>query len=79
MFVSPRSPTDTISMPKITTVPVWLTLNNIPDQLYSILGIKWIASGIGEPMLTEKPWLDPTEMGKTKILVEVNLDKLFSQ
>lgn len=55
MFVSPLSPTDTISVPEITTVPVWLTLNNISDQLYSILGIKWIVSGIGEPMLTEKP------------------------
>ncbi|KFK25946.1 hypothetical protein AALP_AA8G183400 [Arabis alpina] len=36
-------------------VPVWLTLKNIPYQVYSFKGIKWIASGIGEPMLTEKP------------------------
>ncbi|ESQ33563.1 hypothetical protein EUTSA_v10009948mg [Eutrema salsugineum] len=70
-------PAATISIPEITTVPVWLTLNNIPDQLYSILGIKWIASGIREPMLTEKPWLDPTQMGKAKILVEVKLDRPF--
>lgn len=75
MFVSPWSPSDTISVPKITTVPIWLILNNILDQLYSILGVLWIASDIVEPMLTEKPWLDPTEMEKAKILVEVKLDK----
>lgn len=56
-----------------------MTLKNIPDQLYSIKGVKWIASGIGEPMLTEKPWLYPTHMGETKILVEVKLDKPFPQ
>ncbi|ESQ38705.1 hypothetical protein EUTSA_v10029298mg, partial [Eutrema salsugineum] len=48
-------------------------------QLYSIKGIKWIASGIGEPMLTSRPWLDPTQMGEAKILVEVKLDKPFPQ
>ncbi|CAF2110446.1 unnamed protein product [Brassica oleracea var. botrytis] len=49
------------------------------DQLYSIKGIKWIASGIGEPMLTSRPWLDPTQMGEAKILVEVKFDKPFPQ
>ncbi|KAF3588284.1 hypothetical protein F2Q69_00031160 [Brassica cretica] len=35
------------------------------------------ASGLGEPMLTHKPRLDPTKMGEAKILVEVELDKPF--
>lgn len=30
-------------------------------------------------MLFNKPWLDPTLMGETKILVEVKLDKSLSQ
>ncbi|CAA7020037.1 unnamed protein product, partial [Microthlaspi erraticum] len=30
-------------------------------------------------MLTEKPWLDPTQMGRAKVLVEVKLDKPFPQ
>ncbi|CAN6904634.1 unnamed protein product, partial [Brassica oleracea] len=41
------------------------------------LGISHIASGLGEPMLTHKPRLDPTNMGEAKILVEVELDKPF--
>ncbi|XP_024009972.1 uncharacterized protein LOC18008705 [Eutrema salsugineum] len=79
MFVSNWTPAETISLPEITTVPVWLTLKNIPYQLYSFVVIKWIASGIGEPMLTEKSWLDPTQMGEAKILVEVKLNKAFPQ
>ncbi|CAN7104142.1 unnamed protein product [Brassica rapa subsp. narinosa] len=50
---------------------------NIPFQMYSIKGIDWIASGICEPMLTSKPWLDPSLMGEAKILVEVKQDKSF--
>ncbi|KAJ0238133.1 hypothetical protein HA466_0242440 [Hirschfeldia incana] len=77
MFVSAWNPSETISLPEIKTIPIWLTLKNIPFQLYSIEGIDWIASGIGEPMLTSKPWLDPTSIGEAKILVEVKLDRPF--
>lgn len=55
---------------------VWLTLKNIPNQLYSIKRISWIGLGLGTPILTSKPWFDPTHMGEAKILVEV--DKPFS-
>ncbi|KAL0721894.1 hypothetical protein Bca4012_036493 [Brassica carinata] len=41
------------------------------------LGISHIASGLGEPMLTHKPRLDPANMGEAKNLVEVELDKPF--
>ncbi|VYS68211.1 unnamed protein product [Arabidopsis thaliana] len=79
MFVSTWSPVANFEVPEITTIPAWLTLKNIPNQLYSFKGIKWIASGIGETMLTSRPWLDPTQMGEAKILVEVKLDKPFPQ
>lgn len=35
LFVSAWNPVGTISLPEITTIPVWLTLRNIPNQLYS--------------------------------------------
>ncbi|KAF3585473.1 hypothetical protein F2Q69_00027114 [Brassica cretica] len=41
------------------------------------LGVRHIASGLGEPMLTHRPRLDPTSMGEAKILVEIELDKPF--
>ena len=77
MFVSAWNPLETISLPEIKTIPIWLTLKNMPFQLYSIEGIDWIASANGEPMLTSKPWLNPTSIGEAKILVEVKLDRPF--
>ncbi|CAN6857088.1 unnamed protein product [Brassica oleracea] len=77
MFVSAWNPSETISLPEIKTILIWLTLKNIPFQPYSTEGFGWIASGIGEPMLTSTPWLDPTSIGEAKILVEVKLDRLF--
>ena len=45
--------------------------------MYSIAGISHIASGLGAPIATHKPRLDPTLMGEAKILVEVELSKVF--
>ncbi|XP_023643263.1 uncharacterized protein LOC111831917 [Capsella rubella] len=52
MFVAPWSAADTFDIPEISTIPVWVTLKNIPNRLYSISGISHIASGLGAPMAT---------------------------
>ncbi|XP_013607538.1 PREDICTED: uncharacterized protein LOC106314153 [Brassica oleracea var. oleracea] len=77
LFVAPWNPVDSFKTPEISTLPVWVTLKNIPYSCFSRLGISHIASGLGEPMLTHKPRLDPINMGEAKILVEVELDKPF--
>ncbi|XP_020889746.1 uncharacterized protein LOC110230641 [Arabidopsis lyrata subsp. lyrata] len=77
MFVAPWSTAETFDIPAISTIPVWVTLKNIPHRLYSISGISHIASGLGAPMATYKPRLDPSLMGEAKILVEVELSKAF--
>ncbi|CAG7879861.1 unnamed protein product [Brassica rapa] len=80
MFVVPWSPAPSLAdLPEITTIPLWVTLKNIPHCLYSLWGISWIASGLGAPMLSNKPWLDPTFMGEAKLMVEVELEKAFPQ
>ncbi|KAF8046748.1 hypothetical protein N665_3463s0002, partial [Sinapis alba] len=79
MFVAPWTPAATLALPEITTVPVWVTLKSIPSRLYSIEAISWIASGLGEPMVTNKPWLDPTQVGESKLLVEVEIEKGFPE
>ena len=48
-------------------------------HVFSRLCISHITSGLGEPMLTHKPLLDSTNMKKSKILVEAELDKPFSE
>ncbi|XP_023646042.1 uncharacterized protein LOC17896692 [Capsella rubella] len=77
MFVAPWTTDATLALPEITSVPVWVTLKNIPSRLYSHWGISWIASGLGEPITTDKPRLDPFLMGVAKIMVEVELEKGF--
>ncbi|KAG7640667.1 Zinc finger CCHC-type [Arabidopsis suecica] len=77
MFVAPWSTADTFDLSEISTIPVWVTLKNIPNRLYSIPGISHIASGLGAPMATYKPRLDPSLMSEANILVEVELSKAF--
>lgn len=68
MFVAPWTSSESLSLLEISTIPLQVTLKNILSQLYSILGIEWIASGLGEPMLSHKPWLDPTMFGEASLL-----------
>ncbi|ESQ44319.1 hypothetical protein EUTSA_v10006382mg [Eutrema salsugineum] len=77
MFVASWTPEASLAIPEIKTIPVWVTLKNIPNILYSTPGISHIASGLGAPMATHKPRLDPILMGEAKILVEVELSKAF--
>ncbi|KAF8079465.1 hypothetical protein N665_1026s0022 [Sinapis alba] len=77
LFVLPWTPEGSFEIPEISTLPVWVNLKNIPDCCYSRLGISHVASGLGEPILTHKPRLDPTSMGEAKVLVEMELDRDF--
>ncbi|KAF2596121.1 hypothetical protein F2Q68_00011565 [Brassica cretica] len=63
LFVLPWTPEGSFNIPEISTLPVWANLKNVPDCCYSRLGISHVASGLGEPILTHKPRLDPTSMG----------------
>lgn len=73
----PWIPHGSFKIPEVSTLPLWVNLENIPDCCYSRLGISHIASGLGEPILTHKPRLDPTNMGEAKVLVEMELDRDF--
>ncbi|XP_018448228.1 uncharacterized protein LOC108819674 [Raphanus sativus] len=77
LFVSPWKPANSLKVPEVSTIPVWVNLKNVPDCCYSRLGLSHVASGLGEPMQTHKPRLDPTTLGEAKLLVEVELDKPF--
>ncbi|CAF1725999.1 unnamed protein product [Brassica oleracea] len=72
MVVAPWTPEATLAIPKIKTIPIWATLKKIPNIIYSIPG-----TGLGAPMATHKPRLDPIHMGEAKNLVEVELSKAF--
>lgn len=77
LFVLPWIPEGSFKIPEVSTLPVWVTLKEIPDCCYSRLGISHVASGLGEPILTHKPRLDPSNMGEAKVLVEMELERDF--
>ncbi|KAL0897414.1 hypothetical protein Bca101_081375 [Brassica carinata] len=79
LFVLPWTPEDSFKITEFSTLPVWATLKNIPDCCYFRLGISHVASGLGEPILTHKPRVDPTTMDDAKVLVEMELDRDFSK
>lgn len=72
--VYPWSPEGLLELEELKFAPTWAILRNVPPQLYSLDGISVIASGIGEPLHTEKSRLDPINMGMTKVKVVINLD-----
>lgn len=71
--VFPWSPDGNLAPQDLESAPTWVILRNVPPQLYSLDGISVIASGIGEPLHTEKSRLDPYNFGNTKIKVEIDL------
>ncbi|XP_010527291.1 PREDICTED: uncharacterized protein LOC104804647 [Tarenaya hassleriana] len=61
------------------SAPIWVNLTNIPAELYSLKGISYIASGISEPLHTDKMRLDPLSVGEAKVKVEVQLGAILPQ
>ncbi|XP_010541166.1 PREDICTED: uncharacterized protein LOC104814690 [Tarenaya hassleriana] len=72
--VAEWSTTATFRKTMLTSAPIWVNLTNIPAELYSLKGLSYIASGIGEPLHTDKMRLDPLTVGEAKVKVEVQLD-----
>ncbi|KAG7577371.1 Endonuclease/exonuclease/phosphatase superfamily [Arabidopsis thaliana x Arabidopsis arenosa] len=76
--VTAWSPTATLTPLKLVSLPIWVILKDVPPQLYSLPGLSTIASGIGEPLHTEKYQLPPLAMD-TRIKVEILLKKVLPQ
>lgn len=68
--VYPWSADGNLVAEELLFAPTWAVLKNVPPQLYSLDGISVVASGIGEPLHTEKSRLDPYHFGDTKVKVE---------
>lgn len=73
--VYPWSADGNLAVQELLFAPTWVILKNVPPQLYSLDGISVVASGIGDPLHTEKSRLDPFHFGDTKVKVEVELSK----
>lgn len=72
--IYPWSSEGPLELEDLQSAPTWAILKNVPPQLYSLEGISIIASGIGDPLHTEKSRLDPINIGSTKVKVIIQLD-----
>lgn len=73
--VYPWTADGNLAAQELIFAPRWVILKNVLPQLYSLDGISVVASGVGEPLHTEKSRLDPFHFGDTKVKVEVDLSK----
>lgn len=73
--VYPWTADGNLAAQELLFAPTWVILKNVPPQLYSLDGISVVASGIGDPLHTEKSRLDPYHFGDTKVKVEIELSK----
>lgn len=73
--VYPWTADGNLAAQELLFAPTWAVLKNVPPQLYSLDGISVVASGIGDPLHTEKSRLDPYHFGDTKVKVEIDLSK----
>ena len=75
MLVSKWSPVIEDAQPEIKTMPMWVTLLNVPHTMFSWEGISFLSSAVGEP----KRLHPDTELCKSfeeaKVFVEVDLSK----
>ncbi|VVB02044.1 unnamed protein product [Arabis nemorensis] len=72
-LVMKYSPSDTIQSFNLVSAPIWVQLSNIPPEMFSEEAVSWIASGIGDPMPSNKSILDYSKIGEAKLKVEVFL------
>lgn len=73
--VSPWSPSADLSPMKLVHAPIWVMFKKVPPELWSLVGFSTIVSGVGIPVHSEFPKLNPYSNGVVKLNVVVELEK----
>lgn len=71
----PWSHSADLSPMKLVRVPIWVLFRKVPLELWSLVGFSAIASGVGIPVHSEFPKLNPYSNGVVKPKVVVELEK----
>ncbi|XP_010549541.1 PREDICTED: pollen-specific leucine-rich repeat extensin-like protein 3 [Tarenaya hassleriana] len=72
-MLSEWTPVASLRKPTLSSAPIWVTLKHIPTEMYSLKGISYIVSGIGEHLHTDKMRLDPLSIDEARVKIEVQL------
>lgn len=75
MILAKWSPIPEDAQPEITSMPLWVTLKNVPYTMYSWEGLGFLTSPIGNPIRLHPETELCSNFEEAKVFVEVNLTK----
>lgn len=75
MILAKWSPFPEETQPQITSMPLWVTLKNVPHSMYSWEGLGFLTSPIGNPIRLHPETELCSNFEEAKVFVEVNLQK----
>lgn len=75
MIVSKWSPVIEDTQPEITSMPMWITIKNVPQTMFTWKGLSFLASPMGEPKRLHPDTMLCNSFEEAKIFVEADLSK----
>lgn len=63
--------------PEIKTIPMWITIKNVPHKMFSRKGLGFIASAVGHPVRLHPETELCTSFEEARIFVEADVHKTF--
>jgi hypothetical protein len=75
MIVAKWSPIKEEAQPEIKTMPLWVTVKNVPHSMFSWDGLSFITSSVGNPIRLHPETELCTKFDEAKVFVEVNLSQ----
>lgn len=75
MIVAKWSPIKEEAQPEIKTMPLWVTVKNVPHSMFSWDGLSFLTSPVGNPIHLHPETELCTNFDEAKVFVEVNLSQ----
>lgn len=75
LIISKWSPIAKQEEPEIKTIPMWITLKNVPHQIYSWSSIGFLASVVGKPIRLNPETELCSNFEEAKVFVEADMSK----
>lgn len=79
MIVAKWSPILEEAQPEIKTMPLWVTVRNVPHSMFSWDGLGFLTSPVGTPIRLHPETELCTNFEEAKVFVEVNLSQKLPQ
>ena len=75
MIVSKWTPFTEETQPAMKSIPLWVTLSNIPPTLFTDKGLEYLSSAVGKPIRLHPETEACAKFDEARILVEADLTK----